>query len=911
MSRTTALMLMLILAAGMNPVDAQGMGDWGMAAIHPQGERFELEYVNPSLHKWYGPRHLLETHVEPWHAVHTRYATELYTRYVDRLLEGEMAYDTFGNPLGRGWLVYNWVQEQPLARGSSIDKKLGGLSSQRLMGGGQAAYRSFFNRLVIASDQRGQNSYRLIIGDEIVTRFTPLTFDKPRFNGVRLDHAAERYRTSLLLSRPSQPDEKAQSNATHMLGGHAEFQVSSQATWGFTYVNAHNVQTQVEFDEGNPLYGILTTRQNQPLDKLWVRIRDDSPGVGEVGVVLAGFDIVMVDTSGRELRGREIDFLPTVEGGLAQGGRLVAQNAEEILLEYDLGALDYDDIQTDDLHRVSVELSVANDYRIEVASDLQTSGEDRNPEIVFLPVQRAAGNVRDNSNTRIVEVDYGLPVASELIGTDWNLIDWNGLSVQGELVINRRHRRYPNPEIHEHHAMTDRAAAGYVNAVFDFFPWLLFAELFSIDGDYSTRYWLTDGNGRLSYKSPVPQVYEFVDDDDDMNGLTEWQRPYFARWGSDASASATSVQSTQRERAWPGYDENGDGINDYNQNRNLIPDYEEPFLRYRSDRPEFLFGLDMNHNGVVDRFENDDFPDYPYRADHRGFNLYSRIQVVPGLNATLGRQRLRLISGDGRSQSWYALGTWIHLLRRGGQLRLFAYGASVRDDIPDDLRQWAQPIDAPGRMQEVRDLLPGRDSWEYTLYADLDQRLGAQIRALHRIKWSRTQQRDKEEIVRAREGRPTSGFLGMINKVEWSLPVGLAVFEPRWKSEYRRDRPFSSRLPRAESLEETLFLLWSQPLLAEQVGVSYFPRYGRQLFDSQIQLGLELSRFWLLAGEREEADRDFWNWTGVAQLSNRTAYQGYQIVMRTGAQFERRHFARRSPQGESLVFMTVNAGLRQ
>ena len=44
---------------------------------------------------------------------------------------------------------------------------------------------------------------------------------------------------------------------------------------------------------------------------------------------------------------------------------------------------------------------------------------------------------------------------------------------------------------------------------------------------------------------------------------------------------------------------------DNNQNQNLFPDYEEPFLRYRADRPEVLFGLDLNHNGVIESLEND------------------------------------------------------------------------------------------------------------------------------------------------------------------------------------------------------------------------------------------------------------------------------------------------------------------
>ena len=175
----------------------------------------------------------------------------------------------------------------------------------------------------------------------------------------------------------------------------------------------------------------MTTLENQPLDKLWVRVRDDSPGKGTVGAALAGFDIALVDTSGRELMGRDIGFLPRREGGILEGGRLFARDDESILLEYDLGSLDFDDVQSEDLRSVEVVLSLANDYRVEVATDLQTDGQRRNAEIVFLPVRRAAGNVQDNSNTQIVRLDYGLPTANELIGVDWTLRDWKGLSLLG------------------------------------------------------------------------------------------------------------------------------------------------------------------------------------------------------------------------------------------------------------------------------------------------------------------------------------------------------------------------------------------------------------------------------------------------------------------------------------------------
>ena len=885
-----AMVFFALLGAGQ-------IGAQGLAGNSPIALRFAPEYAVPVLHQWYGARHLPEIYDQAWYEGSTFYAQESYTRYVRRQLEGRELYDVLGNSLGRGWQIYSWTQQQPQARGSLIDKDRNLARSAGTASLGFRAYDNFFKRLVIASDQSGEQSYRLMVGDEIWTLFSPLTFYKPRFNGVRLDYAADRVAASLLLSRPSDPDDKERTNITSFLGGHTVFQLADWAGLGLTYVNAHTVQTQVEFDEGNPLHGILSPEQNQPLDKFWVRIRDDSPGEGTVGPRLADYDIVLVDTSGRQLRGSEINLLPKVEGGLSQGGRLEARDAEVILLEYDLAGLDFEDIQSEDLRRVGVELAIANDFRIELASNLQTDGKDFNPEIVFLPVRRASGNVQDNSNTQVVRVDYGLPVANEIFGFDWQVVDWLGLYGQGELALNRRFSRYPNPNISKHYQSVQQARAGYVQAAWDADPYLIYAEAFSIADDYSTSYWLTDANGRLAYKSPIPQVYEFVDDDDDRDSWPEWQRPF---------------QGWQRT-AWPGYDENRDFINDFNQNNSpnspsLIPDYDEPFLRYRSDRPQFLFGLDLNHNGTIDRFENDDRPDYPYRRDHRGFNTYVQGRVGPDMRLLLGRQDMRLIAGDGHTRAWYGLATWEHSLGRA-QLRLFDHAAWVEDTIADDLTLWFQPVGAPGSMRQVRDLLPAQNTWKNVLYADLAHRLGPDFRFLHRFKWEGWWQRQKAEFLRGREGRQRSGFFGLIDKAEWSLPIGLGVLEPRWKSEYRRQRPFSTRLPVATSLEQTAFILWTQPLLAEQVGVSYFPRYGRQLFNTELQVGLELTRFWLLQGRYEEIDQDFSAWTGVVQLTNHTAYLGYRMTTRCGLQFTRRHFDRRASQRNSQLFLSILAGL--
>ena len=865
---------------------------WGLETLNPYGNRFEIDYNQPAIHKWYGPRHIPETYMQPWYQSTTLYATEPYTRYVDNLLEGRSFYDTFGTFLGRGWMVYNWSQEQPLPRGSRIDKDAG-----------NNAYQRFFGRLVVSGDRREGSNYRLMVGDDIFTFFTPLTLYKPRFNGVRMDYNNDRLLTTLLLSRPSAPDGEERTDVTQMVGLHTELNIGGSRL-GLSYVNAHNAQTELQMNSSNPLRGTLSTQQNRTLEKLWVRLRDDSPGKGSTPAVLADYEIVIEDLDGQVYRGREVDLLPKIKGGGNQGGRFIAQDAEDIVLEYDLTRFRFGDITAADLTRATFEMSVANDYRIELASNLQTDGERFNPEIIFLPVIRASGNVQDNSNTRFVEIDYGLPTATELIGINGDLIDWNNLSLRGETVLGRRHFFFPNSVAKSHHGHSIDGLASYLQLDWNHDPWGFFAEVFRIEDEYRTSHWLVDKEGRIRYKDPIPQVIEFVDDDDDFNARPEWQRP-------DLERRSGNIVRDQKwnDVAWPGFDENGDFINDHNQNRNSFPDYEEPFLRFRSDRPEFLFGPDMNHNGVIDRFENDALPDYPYKPDHSGYNAYGKINVGPDVSMMLGHQKINLISADGATQSLYGQLSWKHRIR-GNRLRFFVHGASVNDDISDDLWMWFQPIGSPGRMREVLDQKSYKDTWKTIFYSDLDMLIGPGIRMLHRVKFDGAfQKKSKSYDLFGFSARRNSGFFGVINKAEWSLPIGLSVLEPRWKSEYRKDRPFTTRLDEAESLEQTLFFLWSQPLFAEAAGVAYFPRYGRQLFDSEFQLGIERSWFWMIDGAREEIGEDFRSWTVLAQLTNRVAYQGYQLVTRVGAQVSQKDLKLNPNENASLLFISMNAGL--
>ena len=102
----------------------------------------------------------------------------------------------------------------------------------------------------------------------------------------------------------------------------------------------------------------------------------------------------------------------------------------------------------------------------------------------------------------------------------------------------------------------------------------------------------------------------------------------------------------------------------------------------------------------------------------------------------------------------------------------------------------------------------------------------------------------------------------------------------------------------------------SAPSISADGKQSPVVRYGRQVFSTELQLGLELSRLWLLDGRLEDVEQDYRSWTTVAQLSNRSAYLGYQLVTRIGLQISRKRFDDERTQRVSAFFLTVHAGLR-
>ena len=846
------------LTTGFRPLEQPGISG---VRIHPSA-------LAPNRRKWYLPQNLYyEYRWRGWE--YSNYAREEYQRYVDVLLEGTRHYDPFGNYINRGWTIYDWSENNPSRQGSSIFKS--------------PQYETWFSRVVVSSAEKGQFYTSLTISDAIRSILTPLTFSKPTFNGMQWDFLSDKYAVTFLASRISAPANPARTQSqapsvvesnTRVLGARGVAQVGDFTKLGATWVNVHNGRSDLDLGE-NSLKGVLTRPQNTGnVETVTIRISDDSPETPDTGALLF-FDRVIIDG--------EIytEVVPIIRGGVRSGGSLEARGTDAIELIYNIRNTfrPTEKVLTfSEARKLEFELIVANDYLIEVTSNLQP---DRLGDLVFLPVAQARKEFTDGSNQRFVRFEYGLPTANQVMGVDLEITDLSGLDLRAEYVVNRRFRRFPNQNFDRHTVADERAEAAYVTASYVKYPWFAYGEAFTMDPDYSTTAFMSNSIGSVDYADERFHLFEFVDDNDDQDRFPDWFRR-----GQLGTAIGASAGSTGEDiEVFPGLDENNDFVSDFNQNRNNRPDFSEPFLRYQVDPPEFLFGMDMNNNTIIDRFEDDREPDYPYDRDHRGFNLYTGLKINERVQATVGRLQEDQLSSDRRSRVSYGVltGEWNH---PGLEFAVFDQVRWVKDDIPEDRLLWVDPL---GRT-DFTDPLDLQDTFVNSLFFRAGYHRIPRLNISGKFKYEFFRQRGEQaDLKRDRS------FFGLINKADYTVRLSEGLtFWPKWKSTFRREAPSNRALNKVRDLEETLFLIARYALLQS----------------TWLDFGVELSRFENLKKRPAEPQAgfvdDFTSRVFSFLFSNASDYLGYRLTMNAGLQLERQKFEE-DVRKESLAFVRVFA----
>ena len=882
-----------------------GVRRGGVVGYDPVGPGVLFDPLDPAVKKWYVPQELFNEY--QWRQQeYTNYARRHYQRYVNISQEGDFFYDMYGNYITRGELVYDWTVAGPQTAGSSLFKT--------------DRFGSWFSSLAIASDRKGQYSYALTIGDRIRSTLTPMTFSKPSFAGMQFDLATDKYEATLLVSRPSSPGQvetaqtastgRFRSNDTNLLGGRGTIQIGDFVKLGATYVNAFNASTKGQAFEGNPFKGTLTEGQNSAdITRIEVRLSDDSPEDNAAGTAFFQEEMIITTVDGQRISNRRrmgdssiLNFTPSIQGGFRREGFLAADGSEVIALIYDLEGPQYINSfgpRPEQIQSIEFLLLLANDYRIDVTSNRQLNANGQ-PVLLSegIPERtvRADGNVQDGSNQGFVRVKYGLPVANEIFGVTIDVTDLGGgFFLSGEWDRNRRHFRYPRRsevDVTNHESHNETADAWFVNVYKRGYPYFGFGEVYNVDPSYSTTSFLAgtlNDAADINYDDPTRFVYEFIDDNDDQDRNPDWLRANFS----------------QDLQVFPGYDENNDFISDFNQNdfelrRNTVPDYEEPFLRYNSDRPEFLFGIDMNNNLIIDRFENDNLPDYLYKRDRRGYNVYVGSHLRPEARLTVGRLDERQLADDRKNVTNYALLTYDLDLAGLGRLQVYNNYRMVKDDIRDDVIEWIVRQGSPGVFVPYNDPLPLRDAWANTLYLGYQYR-SDRVQFINRFKWEIVQQNDYDDRpLEQQDIRETASFFGVVNKIDYTFDLGILKLQPRWKSEFQRQRPTVRQdtqvRPATTELRELLSLLVRVPILSRtelQCGIEYLyvGQYRKNLEDNQLR------------GDRNET-------VGALQFTNNADYLGYNLWTQVGMRVSRiDRAAVADVLTETTMFATVFAGL--
>ena len=488
------------------------------------------------------------------------YSGRNYENYSSVLLRRKF-FDNFGNFLVDGVTIFGLSEEQRPANFQVLDIPVSSLSKTR-------NYSSYFTNLVILNDSYGGLTSRIMIGDAMRTKFTSLTLDKARFNGVRWDFATTKYRGTVLASRVSDPLRINMENlltgqqirharlwTEYLLGGHFETDIGDILTLGATYVNQHQRRSTLDSKD----ISIRGVPANAVPRVIFVRVHDDSPGdnsgpliYSTPQITINGREMPMVNINGRTPDPQKVDlrypiqywvirdFQPFYVGTYPQrdtvsqtdyvhyGARSATTQLPKYPVQLPGDRIDLDYTMTyayvipAGVNSVDFSVVLANDYRVDAGHDwINNIDEYENPlfrshadsivssplavPTTFRTIVRAEGNVKDGSNRRVVTFSYGLVSGMAVYGMNFKF-NWEGFNVEGEMVRSMEFLKYPIGK----GAMFEDVGRGYfIRGTKKIGRLTLGAERYSIEPKYTTmlNVYTMENSYYGSQNSPVPPDY--------------------------------------------------------------------------------------------------------------------------------------------------------------------------------------------------------------------------------------------------------------------------------------------------------------------------------------------------------------------------------------------------------------------
>lgn len=819
-------------------------------------------------------------------------------------------------------------------------------------------YGAYLNRLLVAQDSYRNWASRLIIGDQIRTKFTSLTLDMVALNGIRWDVELDRSQLTMVASRHDWPiysdgdnvQHRAVDWATYLLGGHFKRSIGALDV-SLSYVNQHRTNSLAGWGE-NSLNGVLPNTNNPPAYVV-VKISDDSESDGSGPTVYGVWvDELVLDVGGDRVRvdadadtaqvwgdlfrpdvtrhdrsvidptypnrdryfpeGRTIPpYFQYLKGQLRledmrSNTRVEADGTEYVLFWFpvpqDLRG------QLEELHFTA---DVADDYRIEMAEVYLPGAvtSSSNPDITgeratyFHAVAAAPGNVRDLSNRRRVGFEYGRQTGRTNLSLRLEA-EVRGFELRTEYAHTFSYYQYPTAAAAKEWNR-ESGGAFFANVKKRQGPVSVGGEYFRISPRYSTVLSAEDPTYR-SYTDLLESPYRVF--------------PNFPERYNNTIELSTVDDNDDRDRypdfhfleefsdtdgIFPGLDRDQDGRPDTNENGNSSPDYLEPFLLYDSDPPEYDYGDDLNNNGVIDHREDDLEPDYPYDVDRQGFHLFAEVEPVRSLQLALGHYDSEEIWRGGRNRVSYAKLDLRRSYYPHGAVQVANTLKRVRDDIADDTPQFS-PLVSNGVPFEVRGSASGASD-----------RVLVEDELAMRDSWVNTVYADATWF--RVEGLTLNGRLKYTANHQGAsaLQPEDVTREVAWvlRGDYRWEL---GRLEVSPRIKLMGYRRSDREDLARPVGEAFF--YPMVLADYQLTPRTRLSagaqgfpflcsRYW----DTENGEVDYTGEDYIAAVTNSTTYNGYHLSLNMGYHLKRIRYERRRRQGEdldrALIFIRLIMGL--
>ncbi|KPL17917.1 MAG: hypothetical protein AMJ92_10415 [candidate division Zixibacteria bacterium SM23_81] len=830
--------------------------------------------------------------------VYENYASELYKSYSQEF-ETIKHYDDFGNYLVEGLDVFELEQRRP-GVGRLIKYKY---------------YRNYFNNLVISQDTYKGFATSLIVGDAVRTKFTSLTLDRSRLNGVRWDGATRKNQFTILGSRLSSPIimpieqdlqvtsiSVSQQWPRYLFGGHWKTEVGDILKLGATYLNLSQIKSEEESKERNFLKGDVTEAEPR---EIYLRFTDDSPESDWGALIYGPPSAILTYEEGNVRKRMAIEAIPERETTYP----LEVNGEDSFVFTYPIK-------WEEDVVAISVDFAavVANDFQISAAHAYAAGiNPDSLTDNTFFKVyERARGDVHDQSNKQVVHIRYGLDTGISIYGIDFQAY-LGGLEIKGEYLINTRHSKYP---LLPGDRYTEKSKAWYVHLKTRQGPFTLGGEVFRVDPDYATSLDIYSREAYLSPYSPASDtsggVHDWLVDDNDDNDRYPDGWPFWSSGTGDFQSlfygrNGWEVWNPENPKPdagiFPGLDENNDGIPDDDQNTNNIIDYYEYFMMYYRDPPRFDFGDDWNNNGIIDSREDDVKPDHIYDPDLKGHHLFLSLRPFRDMDFTLGRIRQEQIAGGG--QNFINYGKLLYKLDfpRYGKVQLYHVTKRVQDDIPNPTFQFPEgPAGFISFTQSEFTLDPVlmRNSVVHTSYVGT-QFLG--IRGLN------VENNLKSDVNRMRttpyHEKATIEYWGGVHKIDYNLkPLPRLTISPQLKYRWEWEQ---ENLATEE--DETLrHQYWVMPIL--RIDYELTPR-------TIIRAGLQGDPFFLddkafMHRYRNKLDPSESQNARIfkAMVTQAADYFGYKVYFNAGFEIQRIRFLE-DPDKEpdySNIWVTVLAG---